>query len=68
MIILKRKYRKIVDSLMKGLDTKEISLDCGKPINTINFYISALERELDVTNRVALVLMLEREGYQYAEN
>lgn len=68
MIILKRKYRKIVDSLMNGLDTKEISLYCGKPINTINIYISELERELSVTNRVALVLMLEREGYQYAEN
>ena len=51
-LALSVRERQVLDHLSKGLTNKEIAALLGLHVKTIKFYLSALFKKLNVTNRV----------------
>jgi two-component system, NarL family, response regulator DevR len=51
-LALSVRERQVLDHLSQGLTNKEIAARLGLHVKTIKFYLSALFKKLNVTNRV----------------
>jgi DNA-binding NarL/FixJ family response regulator len=51
-LALSVREQQVLDHLSKGLTNKEIAAQLGLHVKTIKFYLSALFRKLNVTNRI----------------
>ena len=56
---LSDRERQVLDHLSKGLTNKEIAAQLGLHVTTIKFYLTALFKKLNVTNRVQAMTLAQ---------